>query len=157
MTQLVEEQQKVISEQQELIRALKDRHEQQEMLIWQIEQEHQEKESDLKKEIWNLKIQNSELQADQTRKEDNRRLGCRISLRADSRPARQGENIRDRVAVIRKNRAGIQGGGGQIRASPPLGRRHRRSGAERQQGGRSAHDSISELPDWGHCVRFEEI
>ena len=70
MTQLVEEQKNVIREQQELIRALKDRHEQQEMLIWQIEQEHQEKESDLKKEIWNLKIQIRELQADQTRKED---------------------------------------------------------------------------------------
>ena len=68
MTQLVEEQKNVIREQQELIRALKDRHEQQEMLIWQIEQEHQDKESDLKKEIWNLKIQIREL--DQTQKED---------------------------------------------------------------------------------------
>lgn len=70
MTQLVEEQQKVISEQQELIRALKARHEQQEMLMWQIEQEHSEKETEQRKEIWNLKIQIRKLQADQTQKED---------------------------------------------------------------------------------------
>ena len=70
MTQLVEEQKNVIREQQELIRALKDRHEQQEMLIWQIEQEHTEKELKQKTEIWNLKIQIRELQANQTRKED---------------------------------------------------------------------------------------
>ena len=71
MTQLAEEQQKVISEQQELIRALKDRHEQQELLIWQIEQEHTKKEQEQKKEIWELKIRIRKLQADQTRKEDS--------------------------------------------------------------------------------------
>ena len=98
MTQLVKEQQKVISEQQELIRALKDRHEQQEMLIWQIEQEHQEKESDLKKEIGNLKIQIREL-ADQTRKEDT---GAEIeSLRKQCELWKnEAEQERDRKSVV---------------------------------------------------------